>query len=150
MVDIPLVLDRIRPNAAWKIRGDRSDIANLEWQDKQQTEPTQAEVDAEWLKIQQEKTETQTEKTSVDTILAQIETVAAGMNVTTNVNDSLTFLQEDDPPVTNLGEARTEIIRQRGQLKRYGRLIFLMYAVINEMSNEKLVNTVVKIKRAGS
>ena len=44
-------IDSLKPNAEWKIVGDDL-YANLEWLDGVQTEPTQAEIDAEITRLQ--------------------------------------------------------------------------------------------------
>lgn len=45
-------LQRLRPNAQWVLRGDQ-----LEWLDTEQTEPTQAEIEAEIAYLQSEEYE---------------------------------------------------------------------------------------------
>jgi len=46
-------LNGLKPNALWNIKGD--DIyANITWLDTEQTQPTQAEVDAEITRLQTE------------------------------------------------------------------------------------------------
>jgi len=42
-------LQSLKPNAEWVLRGDV-----LEWLDTEQTEPTQAEIDAEVIRLQAE------------------------------------------------------------------------------------------------
>ena len=42
-------ISSLRPNAEWVLRGDE-----LEWYDKKQTQPTDAEIDAEVKKLQAE------------------------------------------------------------------------------------------------
>lgn len=52
-MDIALILSRIRPNAAWR---DASTYERLvaTWEDNTQTCPTEAELEAEWIVIQNE------------------------------------------------------------------------------------------------
>ena len=40
-------LQSLKPNAEWTLRG-----SELEWHDTEQTEPTQAEIDAEFIRLQ--------------------------------------------------------------------------------------------------
>ena len=49
--DITIVdaLQSLRPKAEWALIGD-----SLDWHDKKQTEPTQAEIDAEVIRLQAE------------------------------------------------------------------------------------------------
>jgi len=49
--DITIVdaLQSLRPKAEWALTGD-----SLDWHDKKQTEPTQAEIDAEVIRLQAE------------------------------------------------------------------------------------------------
>jgi hypothetical protein len=49
MIDITEALKTLRPRAEWVIRGDE-----LEWLDAIQSEPTQAEIDAEITRLQTE------------------------------------------------------------------------------------------------
>jgi len=42
----------LKPGAQWALRGDEGD--ELEWLDSGQTEPTQAEIDAEVIRLQAE------------------------------------------------------------------------------------------------
>jgi len=48
-IGIPDALQSLKPNAKWALRGDE-----IEWRDAVQTEPTQAEIDAEVLRLQAE------------------------------------------------------------------------------------------------
>ena len=43
------VLESLKPGAEWALRGEK-----LEWLDSKQTEPTQAEIDAEVVRLQEE------------------------------------------------------------------------------------------------
>ena len=43
------VLESLKPGAEWVLRGEK-----LEWLDSKQTEPTQAEIDAEVVRLQEE------------------------------------------------------------------------------------------------
>ena len=43
------VLKSLKPGAEWVLRGEK-----LEWLDSKQTEPTQAEIDAEVVRLQEE------------------------------------------------------------------------------------------------
>jgi hypothetical protein len=52
MIDIVKALQSLRPNAEWNLRG--TSYANLEWVDKSQTKPTEAEVEAEIVRLQSE------------------------------------------------------------------------------------------------
>lgn len=64
--DIPRILGRIRPNAAWGWRGGAySDPANLDWRDVAQTEPTLQELEDEWALIV-------TDDASKDTVRQQL------------------------------------------------------------------------------
>ena len=47
MIDTVEALQSLKPNAEWVLRGDV-----LEWLDGVQTEPTQAEIDAEIIRLQ--------------------------------------------------------------------------------------------------
>ena len=47
MITIAEAVESLKPNAEWTLRGDV-----LEWQDDVQTEPTQAEIDAEVVRLQ--------------------------------------------------------------------------------------------------
>jgi len=49
--DITIVdaLQSLRPKAEWALTGD-----SLDWHDKKQTEPTQAEIDAEVIRLEEE------------------------------------------------------------------------------------------------
>ncbi len=47
MIDTTDALQSLKPNAKWVLRGD-----TLEWIDTEQTEPTQAEIDAEIIRLQ--------------------------------------------------------------------------------------------------
>ncbi len=49
MMDITNALTSLKPNTQWVLRGDE-----LEWLDTEQTEPTQAEIDAEVIRLQAE------------------------------------------------------------------------------------------------
>ena len=49
MIDTTNALQSLKPNAEWVLRGDE-----LEWLDAVQTEPTQAEIDAEVIRLQAE------------------------------------------------------------------------------------------------
>jgi len=49
MITVKNALHSIRPNAEWMLVGDQ-----LEWADTEQTEPTQAEIDAEIIRLQAE------------------------------------------------------------------------------------------------
>jgi len=49
MADTAQALQTLRPGAEWVLRGDE-----LEWLDAVQTEPTQAEIDAEVTRLQTE------------------------------------------------------------------------------------------------
>ena len=49
MIATENVLQSLRPNAEWVLRGDV-----LEWLDAVQTEPTQSEIDAEVIRLQAE------------------------------------------------------------------------------------------------
>ena len=47
MIGTISALHSLKPNAHWVLRGDV-----LEWNDSEQTEPTQAEIDAEVIRLQ--------------------------------------------------------------------------------------------------
>ena len=47
MIGIIEAVESLKPNAEWTVRGDE-----LEWLDAVQTEPTQAEIDAEVTRLQ--------------------------------------------------------------------------------------------------
>jgi len=49
MITIGQALQSLKPKAEWVLRGDE-----LEWHDTEQTEPTQAEIDAEVIRLQAE------------------------------------------------------------------------------------------------
>ncbi len=49
MITTGQALHSLKPGAAWALRGDE-----LEWLDAVQTEPTQAEIDAEVIRLQAE------------------------------------------------------------------------------------------------
>ena len=49
MIDKVKAIQSLRPDAQWTLRGDE-----LEWLDKKQTKPTDAEIDAEVKKLQAE------------------------------------------------------------------------------------------------
>jgi len=49
MMDTVNALQSLRPNAEWVLRGDE-----LEWLDTEQTQPTQAEIQAEITRLQAE------------------------------------------------------------------------------------------------
>ena len=49
MIDTTNALQSLKPKAEWVLRGDE-----LEWLDTEQTEPTQAEIDAEVIRLQAE------------------------------------------------------------------------------------------------
>ena len=48
-MSIEKILDIIRPNAEWTLRGDT--LTDLEWHDTVQVKPTQAELDAGQLQV---------------------------------------------------------------------------------------------------
>lgn len=52
-IDIPLVLDKIRPNATWR-RSDTYENLVATWEDTEQTIPTQEEIETAWTDIQQQ------------------------------------------------------------------------------------------------
>jgi len=49
MIDIEDALTSLKPNAQWVLRGDE-----LEWHDTEQTQPTEAEIQAEVTRLQAE------------------------------------------------------------------------------------------------
>ena len=49
-MDIALVLDRIRPNAKWRMSGTYEQLAST-WEDEEQVLPTQEELQTAWLEI---------------------------------------------------------------------------------------------------
>ena len=49
MIDKAQALQSLRPGAQWVLRGD-----NLEWMDTEQTQPTDAEINAEVARLQAE------------------------------------------------------------------------------------------------
>jgi len=49
IINIPKALQSLRPKAEWRLSGDV-----LKWDDKIQSEPTQAEIDAEVIRLQAE------------------------------------------------------------------------------------------------
>lgn len=49
--DIPIVLDKIRPGAAWRM-ADTYDNLAATWEDTEQTLPTWEEIEAAWAEIQ--------------------------------------------------------------------------------------------------
>ena len=49
MITKPQAIRSLRPNAQWVLRGD-----NLEWLDTNQTQPTEAEINAEISRLQAE------------------------------------------------------------------------------------------------
>lgn len=50
-MDIPLILDKIRPNAKWRNAGDYQALKNT-WEDGSQSLPSSSELDEEWVNIQ--------------------------------------------------------------------------------------------------
>ena len=52
MITIPDALQSLRPGAEWVLRGN--EYAGLEWLDKVQTQPTEAEIEAEIARLQAE------------------------------------------------------------------------------------------------
>ncbi|CVK18450.1 hypothetical protein [Sporomusa sphaeroides] len=52
-MDIALVLDRIRPGAAWRMSDTYENLKNT-WEDTKQTLPTLAEIEAAWTEMQAE------------------------------------------------------------------------------------------------
>jgi len=57
MADIRLIVDRLRPGAAWGWKGgDPTDLTQLDWRDGVQVEPTQVEIDTEQLVVDAETT----------------------------------------------------------------------------------------------
>ena len=57
-MDIPSVLESIRPGAAWTLNGD--DYAGLTWLDDS-PKPTQAELDAGWPQVEYDRAYAQVE-----------------------------------------------------------------------------------------
>lgn len=51
-MDIPAILDAIRPGAAWAMLGPSGDYAALDWRDATQAKPTEAELTAAWPEIE--------------------------------------------------------------------------------------------------
>jgi hypothetical protein len=47
MIKVTDALQSLRPNAEWVLRGDE-----LEWNDTEQTQPTEAEIQAELIRLQ--------------------------------------------------------------------------------------------------
>jgi hypothetical protein len=48
MIKVTDALQSLRPNAEWVLRGDE-----LEWNDTEQTQPTEAEIQAELIRLQE-------------------------------------------------------------------------------------------------
>lgn len=88
--DIRYILSRIRPNAKWGWEGgDPADLSQLNWRDLVQTEPIQAEFDAEQLVIDVEEDTKETNRTAHKNSL--LGTVGADVDLLTPPqNDTLT------------------------------------------------------------
>jgi hypothetical protein len=53
-MDIPLILDHIRPGSEWGWLGeDKSSYDHLDWRDSTQEKPTREEVEAAWETVSQ-------------------------------------------------------------------------------------------------
>jgi len=52
IIDIPTALQSLRPGAQWVLRG--TTVADLEWLDTDQTQPTEQEIVDEIARLQQE------------------------------------------------------------------------------------------------
>ena len=50
-MDIALVLDKIRPGAAWRMADTYENLKNT-WEDKKQSLPTEVEIQMAWEKLQ--------------------------------------------------------------------------------------------------
>lgn len=64
-MDIALVLDKIRPGAAWR-RSDNYETLKATWEDEKQTIPTEEEINLAWEAIQKEASEPQIITPTVD------------------------------------------------------------------------------------
>lgn len=83
--DIPMILGRIRPNAAWSWRGDGtawSNPADLEWTDQVQLEPTLQELEDGWTAIVAEEATKDTVRQQLKTEYAPL--VGLGLAALTN------------------------------------------------------------------
>lgn len=60
-IDIPLVLDKIRPKAVWRM-ADTYDNLKATWDDSAQTLPTESEIEAAWKEIQSPRVPTKSEE----------------------------------------------------------------------------------------
>ena len=50
-MDIALILDKIRPGAAWRMADTYENLKNT-WEDKKQSLPTEIEIQTAWEKLQ--------------------------------------------------------------------------------------------------
>lgn len=53
-MDIPAILDKIRPNAKWSMLGSVDQYTSLDWRDETQQKPTQQEVMDAWPAVEVE------------------------------------------------------------------------------------------------
>ena len=60
-MDIPAVLNAIRPNTLWSINGDQSDYANLTWLDET-PKPTKKTLEDAWPQVQYQRDYAQVEQ----------------------------------------------------------------------------------------
>lgn len=91
--DIPLILSRIRPGAAWRwtgTDGTYDDPAELIWTDPVQTEPTLTELETDWTAHLAEQTTTATVQNTLKTAFAPL----VGRQVSALTNPELVLLVE--------------------------------------------------------
>jgi hypothetical protein len=70
IMDIALVLDRIRPGAAWRRAGTYEEV-EASWEDETQNLPTLEEVETDWAVIEAERAATEYERSRKDAYLAE-------------------------------------------------------------------------------
>lgn len=96
----------LRPNAQWMLRGDI-----LDWLDTEQTEPTNAEIDAEILVLEAQQTKDSTNLP----ILAQIKALEEGQHRTIR-EATIGTDAEKQAAVLLLKTSEDAIVTLRGQL----------------------------------
>lgn len=69
-MDIALVLDRIRPGAAWRRAGTYEEL-EASWEDEVQTLPPMEEIETDWAAIEAERGATEYERSRKDAYLTE-------------------------------------------------------------------------------
>ncbi len=112
--DIPRILSRIRPAAAWSWHGNGStfaDPSHLEWADQTQTVPTLQELEAEWTAILNE----ETTKNSVRQQLKNEYAPLAGRSYSTLTNAELRTISEIHTYILGGIDEQTRLLKPANQ-----------------------------------